>query len=293
MGAVGILSDRSVRSAGFALALLLAAAVAAGCARKSGDSSGAADSTAARPAAGASTTRDPDDERPDALFGPAIGARDSLIETIRPDLAEWVALWRSAQPAFRVDSLRAGGWSAFRPAPDAMPWPFPGITHDAGGPESSPAMLRVAPGGRYALLIDRYLDVSTDGPPGADVGGEPDSAPVLLDRGTGVTSTFEFCGTSCVFQWGAWIDSTRFVLGGQAFTGLAGGGAYGTLGYYDLRARRKATWYVPASDSAALERYHRAWWEWLMRRYRAHDVAGGVAPPAVQLPALVGVRSGI
>lgn len=201
------------------------------------------------------------DEIPAALRQPAIGARDSLMRTLRGSLGDWVQLWKAARPEFELDSLRFAGWADFLPAPDEQPWPVPdSLDADEQGLN---ALVVVAPGARRRLLIDRYQMIS-----GGMIGGDPDSAPVLFDRGTGRTYTFESCGTPCGFHWAAWIDSVRFVLGGWNSVGAEQDRAFGTLTCYDLSRGLQATYLVPLVDSDEYARYVSAWQGWVLARLR-------------------------
>lgn len=236
-----------------ALALL---ALASGCGSKPASRSGA---RGTEPAARTTSTADSLDELPPALSRPAIGPRDSLMRAIAAPLGEWVRLWQAARPEFAVDSLRFVAWSPFHPQPDAAPWEFPGPSDEEG----LAALVVPSPGGRYRLLIDRYQAIV-----GGEIGGEPDSAPVLLDTGTGHTFTFEFCGTPCGFHWAAWVDSTRFVLGGWSEADSRRERSYGKLGYYDLRHGLAATYLVPLFSPEEYGRYMAAWQDWVRKRSR-------------------------
>lgn len=209
------------------------------------------------PPAGTSSPVDSLDELPAELHGPAIGPRDSLMRGLATPLAEWVGLWRAARPEFALDSLRFAGRTSFHPQPDAVPWEFPG----PADPEGLAALVVSSPDGRYRLLIDRYQVIS-----GGETGGEPDSAPVLLDTRTGRTYTFEFCGTPCGFHWAAWIDSTRFVLGGWREVDSQKQRSCGTLGYYDLQRGVQAGYLVPVFSPEEYARYVAAWHGWVMKR---------------------------
>ena len=234
------------------IALILAAG---GCGRRTGD--GAAHGNAH--AVAVDTTGD---ETPAVLRRPAIGPRDSLMRTLRGPLREWVALWKAASPEFELDSLRFAGWADFHPEPDAQPWTVPdSLDADEQGLN---ALVVGSPGSRYRLLIDRYQMITG----GGEIGGEPDSAPVLADLGTGRTFTVESCGTACGFHWAAWVDSARFVLGGWETFGDAGDRVCGTLGYYDLRRGVAAQYLVPIVPPGAYERYVSAWRDQVLARLR-------------------------
>lgn len=257
------------------VALALVMALVAGCGgKKSSRAPAAEDSAGTRghPAAeGPSST----DERPAELLGPAIGSRDSLVRVLAPRLREWIGFWRAADPALRLDSLRAGRWAPFAIEWDRESFSIAGITVPA---ESLPADQRdeqglraltiVAPGARLALLIDRYQSVE-ESENGVEIGGEPDSAPMLVERATGRTDTFEFTGTGGGYHWGAWLDSSRFVIAGWAEANSEASSMYGTLELYDLGRGLKKPYYLPAIDAAAFGRYRGAWESWVAARYHA------------------------
>lgn len=251
----------------------LAALVVVGCSRRV-DRTARTSGPPARPARD-STVASAMDELPEALRGPAIGTRDSLMRLLAPRLGEWIGFWRAADPALRLDSLRAGPWSAFAVKWDAQPYGIAGITTPA---ESLPpdqredeglrALTVIAPGARYALLIDRYQSVG-ESENGIEIGGEPDSAPMLIDRRTGRTDTFEFSGTMSGYQWAAWLDSSRFVIGGWGEARADGSSTYGFLEFFDIARGLQRSYFVPAVGEAAYERYRHEWEAWVAKRYRA------------------------
>jgi hypothetical protein len=186
-----------------------------------------------------------------------------------------VNLWRAADPRFRLDSLRSEGLAAFALQWDAQPFSIPGITvpsESVPDEESDDQGLRaltvVAPGGRHALVIDRYQEIVEAEGGTIEIGGEPDSAPMIVERKTGRTATFAFCGTGCGYQWGAWLDSSRFVIAGWAEADSRGDRRYGRLEFYDLARGRSATYYAPVVSGADYERYESAWHDWVANRRR-------------------------
>ena len=78
-----------------------------------------------------------------------------------------------------------------------------------------------SPNDRYKLVFDWYQAIE-ESPGSIDIGGEPDSAPLLIDLRLGISNRFEFCGTPCGYDWGCWIDSTRFALAGWSDEEIAG-----------------------------------------------------------------------
>lgn len=236
------------------IALVMSLVLLDGCARKAND-------VADHGATGSSRTGTTLDGLPAVFHQPAIGPRDSLMRTLAVPLREWVRLWKAARPEFELDSLRFARWEHFHPAADEAPWEVPDSLDESG--EGLNALVVVAPGGRRRLLIDRYQVIS-----GGEIGGDPDSAPVLADLGTGHTFTFESCGTVCGFHWAAWIDSTRFVLAGWESFGEQHERSYGTLTYYDLRRGLQANYAVPVYEPEEYDRYLAAWHGWVLARLR-------------------------
>jgi len=173
-------------------------------------------------------------------------------------------MWREAIPGFAVDSLiRKGRSQAFRggyvlSSSDARSMIDSSVIAILG--ESSP-------GDRYRLIFDGYGDVSEkDGR--IYIGGEPDSAPWLFDLGRGSANRFEFCGTSCVFDYGCWLDSLRFVLAGLD-GGEEGESSKGFIGIYSLADSTETRFETRAVSDESREKYAAAYGKWVTARYRA------------------------
>jgi len=181
-----------------------------------------------------------------------------------PRLRTWVGMWREAIPGFEVDSLtREGRAPAFRGGDiqslsDATSWID----------SSSIAVLgEQSPGDHYRLVFDGYQDVSeSDGK--IEIGGEPDSAPWLFDLRLGSANRFEFCGTSCVFDYGCWLDSLRFALAGWEFDEESRG-SRGFLGIYSLADSTRTRFVTRAVPEQSRKRYAAAYDKWVTARYWA------------------------
>jgi hypothetical protein len=184
------------------------------------------------------------------------------MRLVAPHLAPWVEMWRGARPSFRPESLRFAGTRVFEPT-----FSQPVIVSEGPPPERDPFRVP-SPGGAYTLVIDIYQYVG-ETETGVEIGGEPDSAPALIDERSKGMEILAQCGTPCGFHWGAWIDSTRFVVGGWAETDSRAGGYYGTLGYYDIRRRVAADYLVPEVDPGAFAKYRDAWRKDVVARYRS------------------------
>ncbi len=246
-----------MRLTSIVLLLVVAGSGLAGCGRRTRGS--------APPAPRATAARE-STSHAEAL-GPPIGRGDRLINAIAPKLAPWVAMWRQASPSFALDSLRRQGASAaFR---NGSVEPMSEIRPESGAEESAFSALSIdAPGGRYTLVIDRYQAIS-ESPTGFEIGGEPDSSPLLLDRGRSTSNAFDFCGTMCGFHWGAWIDSTRFVLAGWNELEQDSHRTGAFLSVYSLADSTQTRYLTRAVSSADWTRYRDAWQAWVETRYRA------------------------
>lgn len=210
--------------------------------------------------------RVPGEVPPPQPTGPQVATSDSAMRALAPRLEEWAAMWRHALPGFRIDSLHI---AEVRPAfksgvvqPLNQLEPLPGL--DA----ARPVLEAESPDGHHRLVFDQYQSV-TESESGIEIGGEPDSAPLLLDLRADASNRFEFCGTPCGFHWGLWLDNDRFALGGWQDADETGRWKQGNLAVYSLAdstAMLYVTRIVAAQDYA---RYRRAWEEWVSARYRA------------------------
>ncbi len=201
----------------------------------------------------------PADRRPVNL-GPAIGHDDSLINVIAPQLAAWVGIWGQAMPGFALDSLHRGG--AARAFGDAQVQPLP-VAEGALAGNAHRVFFVDSPDRRYTLVIDQYQGLDEE--KGVlVVSGGVDSAPLLLDRGLKTASRFAACGASCRFEWGAWIDSTRFALAGS---GSWSGGAGGYLDVYSLVDSSRTRYWTRVISDVERRNYGAAWGQWLRDRY--------------------------
>jgi hypothetical protein len=202
----------------------------------------------------------PVDQRP-KILGPPLGPGDSVMIGIAGPLAPWVEMWGQAIPGFHVDSLHRGGSStAFRGGQvqplEAVEPSLAGLSHRVFAVDS--------PTGRYSLIIDQFQGVVEDrGVLVASVGTE--SAPLLLDRGRRSSNRFATCGADCRFEWGAWIDSLRFVLAGS---NSSGPGAGGYLDVYSIEDSSRVRYWTRVVSEDERRRYETAWGQWLRQRYR-------------------------
>jgi len=196
---------------------------------------------------------------------------DTLTNGIRrsaiPQLEPWLEMWRAAIPDLEADSLRSGGVASALRSGYVMP-----LTEFELLAKEEPIAFEVlsvrSPGGRYRLVFDRYQSIrEEDGE--VEIGGEPDSAPILVDERLGHAHVFEFCGTPCGYDWGCWVDSVHFALGGWAQIGDQADSLRGVLGIYSLVDSTEAQYFTRAVSSVEYASYTSAWRGWVTDRYRA------------------------
>lgn len=255
---------RVARVADFALAVALVVATGA-CSR--GDTRGRA---AQRDSTLSSGLVDSLLLPPPPPTGPQVGISDSMMHRLAPRLEEWAAMWRRAQPGFEIDSLFIADLQpAFKPG-HVQPYDA------SGGPAfGDPSAVRIlaepSPNGRYRLVFDAYQFVGeVEGR--FEIGGEPDSAPLLLDDRMRTSSQFEFCGTGCGFHWGTWLSNDLFALGGWQEADDQRAWFQGFVRVYSIADKTCTTYVtriVPAADFVG---YRRAWEAWVEARYRAHGL---------------------
>jgi len=123
-----------------------------------------------------------------------------------------------------------------------------------------------SPDGRYKLVFDGYQYVGEeDGE--VSTGGEPDSAPLLLDLRQGASTRLAECGTVCGFHWGTWVTPSRFVLAGWTDADASATRRQGTLRIYSI-ADSTATFYLTREvSSEEFSKYQAAWEAWVAERY--------------------------
>lgn len=190
---------------------------------------------------------------------------NGLPRALVPKLEDWVAVWRHAIPGFTAESLTCVSRGPFQfqsgQAGEAMEY-LKRARHKA-------LLLARSPDSTHVLDFDRYLDFD-DSEGGHGIQREPDSSPALLDLGSDSLWIVDFCGTSCAYDGGSWVDSSRFVLTGCTRSGDQLEGPWqGFLQIYDLRTRQCGNWlsrtvddepfalYQAASESALLARITR------------------------------------
>ncbi len=202
--------------------------------------------------------------------GLQIGRSDRLMNGWASQLGEWTAMWREALPGFMVDStwgVRPQRWTPARRS----------VAGDLERRQATDLTLQLlgieSPDGRYLLDVDAYQDVMVVGD-SVEVGGEPDSQPVLIDRGANVEYPLQFCGTSCGFHWGRWLSPTQFALGGWQQADDYGQWMQGSLAIYSIRDSTMRAYETRIVPARAFARYQAAWRRWLLRRYRT------LPPPA-------------
>ncbi len=247
-----------------ALALLLA-----GCTRQNDDLlAESADTLGAPSSQQPMNPADVQHPSPPQPTGLQIGRSDRLMNGWSTQLEEWTAMWRKALPGFQVDStwgVRPQRWTPARRS----------VEGDFERRQATDLTLQLlgieSPDGRYVLDVDAYQEVVVVGD-SVEVGGEPDSQPVLIDRGANVEYPLQFCGTSCGFHWGRWLSTTQFALGGWQQADDYGQWMQGSLAIYSTRDSIVRTYETRIVPARAFARYQAAWKRWLLRRY--HVVQG-------------------
>ena len=265
-----------------ALAALLATLALAGCAPKSDELAVAsADSTAMAEAMAASYPAPPQPA------GPQVGRGDPILNEAAPYLRDWVTMWQAALPGFRVDSTFKADIQRWTPKQRR-------IDRNLGQREvetelAFQIMSSRSPDGRYILDVDAFQVAFPMGDT-LEMGGEPDSQPVLIDLADSTEAVLQFCGPGCGFHWGTWISSSRFALGGWQQADDHAQWFQGSLAIYsirDLTVRRYETRIIPAN---AYAHYRTAWKRWLLGRYQkmpngpqARSGAAGRPPESVAI----------
>jgi hypothetical protein len=201
--------------------------------------------------------------------GAPIGRRDSLMNELRPRLAEWVKMWHAAMPGFQVDSLWSGGrrpwktaWQDLPPPREnapRMPWEdlITGEVFSVRSPDSS-----------CDLDIDTYQAIVED-ENGFSVGGEPDSRSVLYDRARNREAVLFFSGTPAGAHWGRWFDPRRFALAGWSDASDSGHWKQGWISVYSGADSSVTDYVTRIVPDTTFERYRAAWEHWVEARYRA------------------------
>ena len=261
-------SAGAVRAVLFALAFAIASA---GCSKKDDllvdrtENGGSAADSAAHAHA------------PSQPAGPQVGRTDPVLNAAAPLLRDWVTMWQAALPGFQLDSTWKAGIERWKPSHRQIVRDLERLEVET---ELAFKLLSMrSPDGRYILDVDSYQVAFLTGDT-LEMGGEPDSQPLLMDLSDSTEAVLQFCGPGCGYHWGAWLSPSRFALGGWQVVDDYGHWYQGSLAIYsirDLDVRRYETRIVPAGDYA---RYHAAWKRWLLGRY--HRLPGG--PQARRVP---------
>jgi hypothetical protein len=175
-------------------------------------------------------------------------------------------MWQTAIPDLAADSLRFASRKLALRGGSTQPLE----DFDSLSPQEAAAFEALAarsPDRRYRLVFDRYETISEeDGV--VDISGEPDSAPLLIDERRRLVHVFEFCGTPCGYDWGGWVDPTRFALGGWTEVNDARDSLRGELGIYSLEDSTVAGYFTRSVSAEEYARFREAWRAWVTRRYR-------------------------
>jgi hypothetical protein len=250
------------RSPRLGLALLIA--LLAACGRHEAHrSEPAPDSTVGQVQPGDTNPADASYPSPPQPAGPQIGKSDSLINAIKPQLDDWVVMWRETLPGFLPESLWSQGKRVWKPGNEG------GMEGGAGSELTATILTLDSPGGRYSLCIDNYQYIQPDGDT-LIVGGDPESQPSLTDNIVKRQENLAMCGTSCGFHWAKWLSPTSFALGSWTEADEYGQWKQGRLTVYSIRESTRVDYATRIVSVNDYDRYYRAWTLWLLKRY--HEI---------------------
>lgn len=177
---------------------------------------------------------------------------NGLPRVALPVLAEWSARWRESVPTFAPESLvsEESGLTAMQPSGTGTD-----LRHVADVRERA-GIVTLSPDSTHALDFDRYVDID---PESGSLERDVDSSPMLWDYAGDTLWTVAFCGTSCAYDGGAWLDANRFVLTGTTQSGPNyDGPAQPFLDLYDLAGRTTRRWLGAPVTEDALRRFGQA-----------------------------------
>ncbi len=187
------------------------------------------------------------------------------MNAIAPELSDWVSMWRAALPGFEVDSTWGGVQQRWSPIfSDTIEDDF-GKTV-SGGDITFKLLGVTSPGGRYVLDIDRYQHIGLENDE-LEVGGEPDSWTLLIDRRANREMTLARCGTPCGYHWGRWLSPTKFALAGWQDADESSEWKQGNLLIYSMTDSTVDAYVTRIVSASDYELYQEAWKAWLLRRY--------------------------
>ncbi len=240
---------------GIVLVFIVAALGAVGCAKRESHQEGSTTRAVAQDSLSPQPT------------GALVGKNDPQINSAAPKLKPWVVLWQHAIPGFLPESLYLMGTApAFRGGhvqPLKNVYPPPAVNASAFLVFSARS-----PDGAYNLIFDRYQCIAEDGEE-LEIGGDPDSGPLLLDLRRGVSNQFETCGTPCGFDWGVWLSPTEFALAGWQDVKGTGPWKEGRLAIYSLEDSTSTTYVTRPIPPGTFAKYRATWEAWVASRYRA------------------------
>jgi len=199
--------------------------------------------------------------------GPQIGKTDSLMNASAPSLNKWVRMWRTGSPGFMLDSLyRAGTAPALHGYVGPLKTYYPPDDEHAA---TYSVLSAASPDGRYKLVFDwdQYVYETEDGE--VRIGGEPDSAPLLLDLKSGTANIIESCGTPCGFLWGTWLSPTCFALTGWQDADDYGQWVQGRLSIYSIPDSTQTIYATRIISGEKFMKYRASWEASVAARYRA------------------------
>jgi hypothetical protein len=207
--------------------------------------------------------------KPPQPAGASIGRRDSLMNALRPELAEWVTMWRAAIPGFKVDSLYFVDrhpwkivWEELPPTDKHAPW------YPWDDQISAQVLTITSRDSAFELWIDADQSIDESDSGEIVIGGEPDSRSELIDRHGNRSVRIFDAGTGAGAHWGHWFGSRRVALAGWSNASDYGHWNQGWISIYsipDSSITRYVTRIIPW-DKFRL--YSAEWEKWIAARYR-------------------------
>ena len=177
-------------------------------------------------------------------------APDTLLATLSPRLADWIALWQLAAPAVRAESLL---WASSGPLTLADIRAFQ--------PRSAEAARRLAWFAALAPDSARAVDADTcyDFDPASNAfhrGPPRFSCAILMDLKINSVATLDTCGAGAEFDGALWLGPERFALTGATTDGDTTGAGRGFVRLYDLGAGTVTEYRLPRVVPAVFQRFH-------------------------------------
>lgn len=186
-------------------------------------------------------------------------------------ISEWTTMWRKASLRFTPDSLVFAGRGPASLGRTGQPLDS-SLVSDTDSSVIRGVMGEPSPNGRYVLVPDAYRALPDPAVQNA-AGGEADEAAALLDYSRRTCDLFLVLGPSFTFDWGCWVDSTRFVLAGSGSDDDSS--YFGFVSLYSMTENSATTWRTRPVQGPPREAYYAATQARLLARCRAWKAGKG------------------